>query len=161
MENKKVGYLLIGVAVVMGVLVWQFYAALISMAGTTCAFEHEGETCPLHASVNQQIIISVVLLGLVLIVGVVLILSKPEREVIVQRVKERVKKKEYDLSGLTADERRAFSVVREEKSVFQAALIEELEFGKAKMTRVIDRLEGRGLVERKRRGMTNVVVLKE
>ena len=33
-------------------------------------------------------------------------------------------------------------------------------FGKAKMTRIIDRLEGRGFVERKRRGMTNVVVLK-
>ncbi len=161
MENKKVGYLLIGVAVVMGVLVWQFYAALIAMAGTSCALEHEGATCPLHASVSQQITISVVLLGLVLVVAVFLILSKPEREVVVKKVKERVKKREYDLSGLTADELKAFAVVREKKAVFQAALIEELEFGKAKMTRVIDRLEGRGLVERKRRGMTNVVVLKE
>ena len=31
---------------------------------------------------------------------------------------------------------------------------------KAKVTRIIDRLEGHSLVERKRRGMTNVVVLK-
>jgi len=29
------------------------------------------------------------------------------------------------------------------------------------MTRILDRLEGKGFVERKRRGMTNVVVLVE
>jgi len=40
-------------------------------------------------------------------------------------------------------------------------LIEKTGFGKAKMTRIIDRLEGRCFVERKRRGMTNIVVLKE
>ena len=40
-----------------------------------------------------------------------------------------------------------------------ADLIEKTGFGKAKMTRIIDRLEGKGFVERKRRGMTNVVVL--
>ena len=31
---------------------------------------------------------------------------------------------------------------------------------KVKVTRILDKLEGRGLVERKRRGMTNVVMLK-
>ena len=29
------------------------------------------------------------------------------------------------------------------------------------VSRIIDRLEGKGFVERKRRGMTNVVVMKE
>ena len=33
-------------------------------------------------------------------------------------------------------------------------------FGKVKITRVIDRLEGKNLIERRRRGMTNVVVFK-
>tara|TARA_Y100000310_G_scaffold79304_3_gene76019 strand:- start:11104 stop:11229 length:126 start_codon:yes stop_codon:yes gene_type:complete len=33
--------------------------------------------------------------------------------------------------------------------------------GKAKVSRIIDRLENKDIVERKRRGMTNVVVLKD
>ena len=50
--------------------------------------------------------------------------------------------------------------MQKQKTVFQADLIEQTEFGKAKMTRILDRLEGKGYIERKRRGMTNVVVLK-
>ena len=45
--------------------------------------------------------------------------------------------------------------------MFQADLIEKTGFSKARMTRIVDKLEGNDLVERKRRGMTNVVVLKE
>ncbi|MEK6845043.1 MAG: MarR family transcriptional regulator [Nanoarchaeota archaeon] len=47
------------------------------------------------------------------------------------------------------------------KAIFQAELIEKTKFGKAKITRILDRLEGKGFVERKRRGMTNIVVLRE
>ena len=69
--------------------------------------------------------------------------------------------KKIDLSGLRPEEKQIFNFVKENGAIFQADLIEKTGFGKAKMSRIIDRLEGRGLVERKRRGMTNVVVLKE
>ena len=45
-------------------------------------------------------------------------------------------------------------------TIFQSDLVEKTQFGKVKVSRILDRLEGRGLLERKRRGMTNVVVLK-
>ena len=51
--------------------------------------------------------------------------------------------------------------MEEHRTIFQADLIEKTGFGKAKMTRILDRLEGKGFVERKRRGMTNVVVIRE
>ena len=157
MENKKVGWLLLGIAFLVGVMLWQFNAALENVSGNQCGVED----CPYHHVVAQQQWISFALVGVIVVVALVLMVSKPDERIVVRKVKERVRKKEYDLSGLTADELKAFAVVREKKAVFQAALLEELEFGKAKMTRVVDRLEGRGLVERKRRGMTNVVVLKE
>jgi len=62
---------------------------------------------------------------------------------------------------LVHQEKQVLDLVIENKAVFQADLIEKTGFGKAKMTRIIDRLEGQGIVERKRRGMTNVVVLKD
>ena len=37
---------------------------------------------------------------------------------------------------------------------------EKLEIGKVGMTRILDKLESKDIVERKRRGMNNVVVLK-
>ena len=45
--------------------------------------------------------------------------------------------------------------------MFQADLIDKSGLGKVKISRILDRLEGKGLIERKRRGMNNIVVFKE
>ncbi|MFH1650065.1 MAG: hypothetical protein ABIA93_05945 [Candidatus Woesearchaeota archaeon] len=45
-------------------------------------------------------------------------------------------------------------------SVFQGDIVRETEFSKVKVTRILDRLETKQVIERKRRGMTNLVVLK-
>ena len=66
-----------------------------------------------------------------------------------------------DTSELRGEEKKVLSLIEENKAIFQADLIEKTGFGKAKITRILDRLEGKGFVERKRRGLTNVVVLKE
>jgi len=44
--------------------------------------------------------------------------------------------------------------------MFQSELVDENGYTKVKVTRILDKLEGRGLIERRRRGMTNVVILK-
>ena len=51
-------------------------------------------------------------------------------------------------------------VLREDGSVYQSDLIKETKKSKVQVSRVLDKLEGKGLIERKRRGMTNVIVLK-
>jgi len=40
-------------------------------------------------------------------------------------------------------------------------LMDKLEIGKVKMTRLLDKLEAKQFIIRKRRGMNNIVVLKE
>jgi uncharacterized membrane protein len=45
-------------------------------------------------------------------------------------------------------------------SALQSELVDKTNLGKVKVTRILDALEVKGLVERRRRGMTNVVVLK-
>lgn len=120
-----------------------------------------GDTCPMYDTITQQTTLALVIAGLLLIVALVLIFSKPDEKIVIQKVKEKAKAKTFDLSGLKQEEKQVFSLVKENKAAFQSDLIEKTGFGKAKMTRIIDRLEGKGFVERKRRGMTNVVVLKE
>ena len=114
-------------------------------------------------NVQQQTYLALSIVGLLIIVGFILVFSKPQKEIVIQTktIEKRKPKKKIDLSGLKKDEKQVFELIQDNKAIFQADLIEKTGFGKAKMTRIIDRLEGRGLVERKRRGMTNVVVLKE
>ena len=87
--------------------------------------------------------------------------SKPSEKIIVKKVKERIQKKKLDLSGLDKDEKKVIGILqRENGTMFQATLTEELGAGKVKITRILDKLEAKQLIERKRRGMNNVVVLK-
>lgn len=66
------------------------------------------------------------------------------------------------LEGLTSeDERKIYQLIMDENGViFQGRLVEKSGFSKGKVSLILDRLEARGLLERKRHGMSNVVVLK-
>ena len=67
-----------------------------------------------------------------------------------------------DLSGLDAKEKEIIKILEKENgTVFQATLMEKLGVGKVGITRALDKLEAKQIVERKRRGMNNVVVFKD
>jgi uncharacterized membrane protein len=44
--------------------------------------------------------------------------------------------------------------------MFQSELVEKTGYSKSKVSLILDRLEAKRILERKRRGMTNAVVLK-
>jgi len=69
-----------------------------------------------------------------------------------------VKKVAASLSG---EEKKAYdALVAADGSLMQSQLLEQLGLSKVRVSRLLDRMEGRGLVERRRSGMTNVVLLK-
>lgn len=69
--------------------------------------------------------------------------------------------KEVDLSKLDEDEQRICTLIQEQDgSMYKSDLIKETCFSKVHMTRVLDKLEGKKILERKRRGMTNIIVLR-
>ena len=71
------------------------------------------------------------------------------------------KKKRIAEGELDADEARVVAVVNSAGgSVFQSDIMKTTGFSKVKVSRLLDRLEQKGLLERKRRGMTNLVVAK-
>ena len=45
--------------------------------------------------------------------------------------------------------------------MFQADVMEKIGIGKVGMTRLLDKLEAKQIIERKRRGMNNMIVLKD
>ena len=160
MENKNVGYLLVGVSIIMIFIIFLFNNAMKDIVVTQCGPEH-GPTCPMNKTINDQTNLSLGITGIILIIAIFLIFSKQSERVVLKKVEAKTKKREYNLSGLKQEEKQVFALVQKSGAAFQADIIDKTGFGKAKMTRIIDRLEGRGLVERKRRGMTNIVVLKD
>lgn len=66
------------------------------------------------------------------------------------------------IESLTAeDERTIVQLVADEGgTMFQSQLVEVSGFSKSKVSLVLDRLEARGVLERRRHGMSNAVVLK-
>jgi uncharacterized membrane protein len=50
---------------------------------------------------------------------------------------------------------------KENGGMFQADLMEQLNIGKVKTTRLLDKLESKQLIERKRRGMNNLIILNQ
>ena len=161
MENNNVGYLILGISALIVGIIFLFNSTLREIVNSSCTLAHGGTTCPMYDTITQQTYLALGIVGLLIVVGFVLIFSKPSERIIIKKVEEKHKKKKIDSSGLNREEKQVLSLVEENRTIFQADLIEKTGFGKAKMTRILDRLEGKGFVERKRRGMTNVVVMSE
>ena len=70
----------------------------------------------------------------------------------------KIKENEKRLGG---DEKSVYQVIADSSgALFQSEVVEKSGFGKVKVTRILDKLEAKGLIERRRRGMTNMILLK-
>ena len=159
MNSKALGFLIVTISVIIiSLLIFskvqtdrQLLQACTEMCGSTGMGT---AACPYHQGNNQGwlAIISSILVAALGGVGLYLAFSKTEKV---------IEQKEYDISTLNEEEKNVFLLVKENKEgVYQSELVTKTTLSKVKMTRILDSLEANGLVERKRRGMSNVVVLK-
>ena len=160
MENRKVGMLIIGIAVVMGLIVLLFNSALKNIVGETCT---HGAECGMYDTISTQTWLSLGIVLLIVVIGLFIMFSKPKERIVEKTIIKKVqeKKKKIDLGGLDKKEKEAVALIQSENgTMFQADLMEKLGVGKVGMTRLLDKLEAKQIIERKRRGMNNVVVIK-
>ena len=127
-----------------------------SIVSSSCT---HGPTCPMYSTISLQTYFSLAIAGIILAIGVFFVFVKEPERIVVKKIKE--KKKPLNLKGLDNVEKKVIKILEKENgAVFQKTLMEELGIGKVGMTRLLDKLEAKQLIERKRRGMNNVVVLK-
>ena len=161
MENKNVGWLLLAVSILTVIFTFFYSSVLDEAVRTSCFLQHgDVQSCEMFDSVTKQTYFSLSIAGLVVIVSLFLLFSKQKEKLIVKKIKEKQIAKKVDLSSYRPEEKQVYDLIKENNAIFQADLIEKTGFSKARMTRIVDKLEGHNLVERKRRGLTNVVVLK-
>lgn len=115
-----------------------------------------GAACP-YRQLSELIVPKFVALFvdiLLFVAGLFLFLQKKPEEKALSNARKSAK-------SLGGDEAKLFDIIVESNGlVFQNELVEKMALSKVKITRLLDKLEAKGLVERKRRGMTNVIVLK-
>ena len=158
MENKKVGYLLIGIAMLLIVIIFLFQTALKEVVSVSCGEEHS-VVCPMNITINQQTYLALSIVGILIVFALVLIFTKPREKIIIKKIKE--KRKKIDKTKLDQNEKKVIELLEQENgAIFQSTLKERLGIGKVGITRLLDKLEAKQLIERKRRGMNNIVVLK-
>ncbi|MBT4135779.1 hypothetical protein HOD75_04575 [archaeon] len=155
MKNKNVGYLIIGISIIIVFIILLFNNGLKEIVDQTCS---HGSSCTMYDTIAIQTWLSLSTAALVFIIGLFLVFTKEPERIIIQKVKE--KKKKLNLKGLDNDEKKVIKILQKENNaIFQKTLMEQMEIGKVKITRLLDKLEAKQLIERKRRGMNNIVVL--
>ena len=154
MKNKNVGYLIIGISIMIVVIIYIFNNGLQNIVDKTCL---HGPNCTMYDTIQMQTWLSLSIAGIVLTIGLFLIFTKEPEKII---YKEKQNKK-INTDKLDNQEKEIIKLLQKEKAIFQSTLMEKLEIGKVKTTRLLDKLEAKQLIIRKRRGMNNVVVLNQ
>jgi len=120
----------------------------------------------MYSTIKTQTYLSFAIAGLVFGIGLFLILSKENEKIIIKKIKpeanlEPKKFNKNSLKNLNKEEADVMNLLLENKgNMYQSDIIEKTNLNKVKITRILDALEAQNLIERKRRGMTNVVMLK-
>jgi len=163
MKNKNVGFLISGIAVLMLIIILIFNFGLTKIINLSCS---HGSECGMYTSVRIQTYFSLTITLFVFMIGIFLIFSKENEKVIIKKIHPlaSAKPKKFNpksMENLNQEEKNIMNLLLENNnSMFQSQLIEKTNLNKVKITRLLDSLESQGLIERKRRGMTNIVMLK-
>jgi len=167
MRNRVVGILVIGIAVLIGFIIYSFNTSMANIVNESCSM---GPTCPMWGTINFETNVSLAIMVFIVAIGLYLIFFGQEEKIVTkfktfrpQFEPKKITKENYQkvMSDLSRDEKIVFQkVIESQGTIFQSELVDETKFAKVKVTRILDKLEGRDLIERKRRGMTNVVILK-
>ncbi len=162
MKNKNVGFLIAGIGIVIGIMIGIFNKGIRDNIALTCS---HGPDCAMYTTLSIQTWISLAVAALIILIGIFFIFAKePERTIIKKiRPEASIQPKKFSkktLKDLNAEERKIINLILQNKgSIFQSELAEKGGFNKVRITRILDSLEGQGLIQRQRRGMTNIVLL--
>jgi len=172
MNNKKIGLIIILLTAIFAVsygILWNDYRNEIKskatiLPGGECIHE-EGTQCPFLELEKISPLFYLGISGIVLLVifSIYLIIKSDAKEKIKSKSEEskhesQIKSEELNLNS---EEQKIYDLIKEaDGSIFQSELVDKTGLSKVKVTRILDKLEGKKIIERKRRGMTNIVILK-
>lgn len=158
---KQIGFILIVISIILFLILFSSTRELIKLADIMCkeiCGPSMNGSCPHAGSIPLQSYAGFSIAFTLAGIGVFMILSAKKYQ---EQLTEKERRLERIAKTLKGDERKLYELVKDHGgAIFQSELVETTGFSKAKVSRILDKLEGRGLVERRRRGMANLVLAK-
>lgn len=159
-DLKKVGAVLVSFSIVLFIVLYLVTSLIINLRlelHETCPLPPE--SCPYKGSVPTEILAAFVIDAAMGVLGASLIMTSYRSERIT--IKEKTKINE-NIKSLKDDEKKVYDlIVDADGFIFQNDLMNKTGYSKVKISRILDKLEVRDIIERRRRGMANIIVLKE
>tara|TARA_B100000315_G_C14511755_1_gene557294 strand:- start:359 stop:859 length:501 start_codon:yes stop_codon:yes gene_type:complete len=163
--TKKIGYLLIVISAILIVLLGFVKADIDNRDAFLCEAVHTNPDlnmtqCPAHTSNTSWFVIIAFGLSFIILAAGITLVMIPAKVSSPQKSSEH-KRKPVDKEKLDNDEKKIHSILEQnDGSYYQSDLIKETGLSKVKITRILDKMEGKNIIDRKRRGMTNIIILK-
>ena len=158
-STKHLGAAVVILSVLMAVVVFSYDEELKKLnlyVHKDCGMPDD--ICPVKNSMPAQAVPAFLLTAGFFVLGVFLIFydkASKETSIAVKR------KFSFEVKSLPADEKKIFEMLsRGDGGEFQSSLVEKSGMSKVSVSRILDKLEAKGLIERRRRGMSNFVILK-
>ncbi len=163
MINKKLGYVIISLAVLLGIFLFYIHNALSYEADQLGCFEPA--ECRGIATSFAFTNLSFGIVGFVLALGTYLVAFYKGEEEIIKHIENQknndLRNQKFDiiLSALNDDEKKVLTSIREQEGVSQSTLYIRLGISKSKLSELLKILEKKNLVKKQKKGKTNYLYL--
>ncbi len=156
---RTVGILLILASIFLLFIVYTYTQNILALSAQLhkdCPLPES--VCPYKRSMPYESYVGFTLSALVGILGGYTLFSEKQIERMTSVERTKMKQAAKSLQG---EEKKIYDILyNTDGSAFQTDLVSKSGFSKVKVSRILDRLETKSLIERRRRGMSNMVVLK-
>jgi|SRR3989338_6880577 len=155
--TKQVGMLIVAISLVILFAVIPLSLKLAEADMSQCVHATSA-ACSIAGHIPLESYIAFASVIILAGAGALLMLGAQRHEKMDKEVLRKIRDNEKKLTG---DEKTLYRIVSDSNgALFQSDAVEKSGFGKVKVTRILDKLEAMGLIERRRRGMSNMVMLK-
>jgi len=159
LDLKKVGVIIIAISIALFFIIFYMTQTIINLRlelHKSCPLPPE--ECPYKSSVPTESVVAFVFVIAIGIFGLFLTITAKQTEKITHQQKIKLSE---TIKTLQDDEKNILKLINESEGfILQGDLIEKTGYSKVKVSRILDRLEAKNLVERRRRGMSNIILLK-
>ena len=156
-DNKRIGIVISVISIMLLFILASFSIKIAEIESAKCVHPPGGQ-CPLTAHVPSASYAGAALLIIIFILGIKVALKSESSEKI---RKESAEKAEAVARALKGDEKKAYElIVASQGAIFQSELVEKMGYSKVRVSRILDKLEGQNMIERRRRGLANMVLIR-
>ena len=165
MENKKLGFIILSLSLISGIVAFTFMNAL---NGKTNSLQcYPTQECQMVESLMSMSYIAIGLISFIAALGIYLLFFSVSEQAILKRLEEekniKIEQDKFELllKPMDDSEKLVLKAVKEQAGITQLSLRYKTDLSKAKLSQILTNFEEKSLIKREIQGKTYSVYLHE